>query len=165
MIRFRSSLLPVLVLAVAACSRDATFTEPVPPLAAINFVNAVSDTNTMAFRVVDIVSNAGQFGAPFRGASTYPMGIEAGARHIKVFFDTTDVVLAKTVMLDTTLPTVTIDTPASGTTLSALSTFVPAGRHINRRRRGRLVTRPSPARLAGLTGLELPFILQVILCV
>jgi len=103
MIRFRSSLLPVLVLAVAACSRDATFTEPVPPLAAINFVNAVSDTNTMAFRVVDIVSNAGQFGAPFRGASTYPMGIEAGARHIKVFFDTTDVVLAKTVMLDTTV--------------------------------------------------------------
>ena len=38
MIRFRSSLLPVLVLAVAACSRDATFTEPVPPLAAINYI-------------------------------------------------------------------------------------------------------------------------------
>jgi len=57
----------------------------------------------MAFRIVDIVSNAGQFGAPFRGASTYPMGIEAGARHIKVFFDTSDVVLAQTVMLDTTV--------------------------------------------------------------
>ena len=32
----------------------------------------------------------------------FSVGIEAGTRHIKVFFDTTDVMLAKTVLLDTT---------------------------------------------------------------
>src|SRR2546430_17161337 len=84
------------------CSRDAPFTEPVPPLAAIHWVNAVPDTNKMAFRVVDIVSNAGLFGATFRTGNTVPVGIQAGTRHIRVFFDTTDVVLAQTVLVDTT---------------------------------------------------------------
>jgi uncharacterized protein DUF4397 len=92
----------VLCLALVACGRDATFTEPMQPLASVTFVNAVPDTNKLAFRVVDIASNAGLYAAPFRGVSTFPVGIEAGARRIKVFFDTTDVVLAKTVMLDTT---------------------------------------------------------------
>src|SRR5256886_14831876 len=84
------------------CSRDAPFTEPVPPLAAIHWVNAVPDTNKMAFRVVDIVSNAGLFGATFRTGNTVPVGIQAGTRHIRVFFDTTDVVLAQRVLVDTT---------------------------------------------------------------
>jgi hypothetical protein len=96
------SLPCVLCLALVTCARDATFTEPLPAYAAINFVNAVADTSKMAFRIIDIASNAGLYAAPFRGASTFPMGIEAGSRHIRVFLDTTDVVLAKTVMLDTT---------------------------------------------------------------
>ncbi len=102
MMRFRCSKLCLLAVSVAGCSRDATFTEPMPAYAAINFVNAVPDTNKLAFRIVDIPSNAGLYAATFRGASTFPMGIEAGTRHIKVFFDTTDVVLATTIMLDTT---------------------------------------------------------------
>jgi len=105
MISIRSSMPCVAAFAVgglAACSRDATFTEPVPPLAAIHWVNAVPDTNKMAFRPVDIVSNAGLFGATFRSANMFYQGIEAGARHIRVFFDTTDVSLAKIVLLDTT---------------------------------------------------------------
>ena len=102
MLRFRFSVPCVLCLVAVACSREATFTEPVPPLATINFVNAVPDTNQMAFRIVDIASNAGLYGATFRSGSTFPEGIEAGTRHIRVFFDTTDVVLAKKVWLDTT---------------------------------------------------------------
>ena len=97
----RSSLLCVLS-AAAACHGDAVTNSPVPSLAAINFVHAASDAVVADFRVVDIVSNAGLFGAPFRGMNQYPVGIEAGTRHIKVFYDTTDVVLAKTVLLDTT---------------------------------------------------------------
>ena len=102
---FRCSAASVSLLALlgVACKRDATFTEPIPPYAAINFVNVIPDTNKLAFRVVDIVSNAGLYEAPFRNSSTFPVGIEAGARHIRVFFDTTDVVLAQTVMFDTTV--------------------------------------------------------------
>ena len=96
----RSSLLCVLS-AAAACHGDAVTNSPVPSLAAINFVHAASDAVVADFRVVDIVSNAGLFGAPFRGMNQFSVGIEAGTRHIKVFFDTTDVMLAKTVLLDT----------------------------------------------------------------
>jgi len=56
----------------------------------------------MAFRIVDMVSNAGLYGARFRSGTTFPEGIESGTRHIRVFFDTSDVVLAKQVWLDTT---------------------------------------------------------------
>ncbi len=101
--RCSSASVSLLALLGVACKRDATFTEPIPPYAAINFVNAIPDTNKLAFRVVDIVSNAGLYEAPFRNSSTFPVGIEAGARHIRVFFDTTDVVLAQTVMFDTTV--------------------------------------------------------------
>jgi hypothetical protein len=64
-------------------------------------VNAVPDTNKMAFRPVDIVSNAGLFNAAFRTGNMFYQGIESGLRHIRVFFDTTNVALAKTVFFDT----------------------------------------------------------------
>src|SRR6266516_2797408 len=98
---FRSSLLWTLMAAAAACHGDAVTNSPVIPSAAITFVNAVPDTNKMAFRVVDIVSNAGLFGATFRTGNILPIGIQAGTRHLRVFFDTTDVVLAKTILVDT----------------------------------------------------------------
>jgi len=101
--RCSAASLSLLALLGVACKRDATFTEPIPPYAAINFVNAIPDTNKLAFRVVDRVSNAGLYEAPFRTSSTFPVGIEAGTRHIRVFFDTSDVVLAQTVMFDTTV--------------------------------------------------------------
>src|SRR5437773_4423552 len=99
---FRSSLVCVLVAVGFGCHGDAVTNSPVLSLAAINFVNGVSDTVAMDFRVVDIVSNAGQFPLAFRGMTLNPIAIEAGTRHIKVFYDTTDVVLAQTVLLDTT---------------------------------------------------------------
>ncbi len=99
---FRSSLVCVLVAAVGACHGDAVTNSPNPALAAITFANAVPDTNKMAFRVVDIVSNAVLVGATFRSGNLFPMAIEAGTRHIRVFFDTSDVVWAQKVLLDTT---------------------------------------------------------------
>ena len=64
----RCSLLCVLIAVAGACHGDAVTNSPVIPSAAVNFVNAVPDTNKMAFRVVDMVSNAGLFGATFRSS-------------------------------------------------------------------------------------------------
>jgi len=102
MIRFRSSPLSVLVLAVGACSRDATFTEPVPPLAAIHWVNAVPDTMQQDFRVVDIVSNASLFDQDFRGSNMFYRGIEAGTREIKIFKSSSNPAIAQQVLTDMT---------------------------------------------------------------
>jgi uncharacterized protein DUF4397 len=87
---------------VAGCSKDATFVEPIPPLAAIHFVEAVPDTNPMDFRVVDIVSNAGLFDAPFRTANMFYTGIEAGNRKIRVFISSSDPNVTGVPIYDTT---------------------------------------------------------------
>ena len=57
------------LLAAVACSRDATFTEPIPPNAAIHWVEAVPDTMQEDMRVIDMVSNAGLYDADFRGST------------------------------------------------------------------------------------------------
>src|SRR5690349_21852692 len=97
----RSSLMCALVALGVGCHGDAVTASPVPQLASIHFVHAVPDTARMDFRVVDIVSNAGLFGAQFRDATLFYVGIEAGTRHLRVFYDTTDVVIAQTVVSDT----------------------------------------------------------------
>src|SRR5438093_4768082 len=63
---FRSSRACVLAVAAVACHANAVTSSPVIPLASIHFVHAVPDTARMDFRVVDMVSNAGLFGAQFR---------------------------------------------------------------------------------------------------
>src|SRR5690348_3293516 len=104
MIPFRSSTIPVSLLAlVAACQRDATFTEPIPPNAAIHWVQAVPDTMTEDIRVIDIVSNAGLYQASFRGANTFYQGIQAGSRRIRIFNHSTDPTIAQQVLVDTTI--------------------------------------------------------------
>jgi hypothetical protein len=75
-------------------------------MGAIHFVNAVPDTAKMAFRVVDIPSNAGWFGAAFRSSNMFYQGIEAGTRRLRVFYDTTDVTIAQTVFSDTSFTVV-----------------------------------------------------------
>ena len=101
MIPFRFSLACVLAAAVGACHGDAVTSSPVPSLASIHFVHAVPDTARMDFRVVDIVSQAGLFGAQFRDITKFYVAIDAGTRRIRVFYDTTDVVIAQTVFSDT----------------------------------------------------------------
>lgn len=106
MIAFRSSMLCVPALAVAAlaaCSRDATFVEPTPPLAAIHWVHAVPDTMQEDMRIVDIVSNAGLYDADFRGANMFYQGIEVGSRHVRIFNSSTDPAIAQQVMKDTAI--------------------------------------------------------------
>lgn len=86
--RLRFLTLGALVV-VAACSREATFTEPLPALAAIHWVNAVPDTGAQDIHPVDIPSNAGLFGSVFRDANTgsnmFYQPIEAGSRRIRAF--------------------------------------------------------------------------------
>jgi hypothetical protein len=105
MIAFRSSavLVSVLALVIVGCRHDATFTEPIPPNAAIHWVQAVPDTMQEDMRVVDIVSNAGLFDANFRGANIFYQGIQAGARQIRIFNSSTDPAIAKQVLVDTTV--------------------------------------------------------------
>ena len=98
--RWRSFLLGVLS-AASACHGDPVPPSPVIPLASIHFVHAVPDTAKIDFRVVDIVSNAGLFGAQFRDATLFYVAIEAGTRRLRVLYDTTDVVIAQTVFSDT----------------------------------------------------------------
>ncbi|HEY6108029.1 MAG TPA: DUF4397 domain-containing protein [Gemmatimonadales bacterium] len=85
------------------CSKEKTFTEPLPPLAAIHFLNAVPDTMQLDFRVVDIVSNAGFFDANFRDGNMFYTGIEAGGREIRVFLSSTNPSIASQVVWDSTL--------------------------------------------------------------
>lgn len=104
MILFRYSILALSVLVlVAACSHDATFTEPIPPNAAIHWVEAVPDTMSEDMRVIDIVSNAGLYQASFRAANVFYQGIQAGSRHIRIFNHSTDPVIAQQILLDTTI--------------------------------------------------------------
>jgi hypothetical protein len=96
----RSSLACLVAAAALACHGDGVTTPPVISLAAVHFVNAVPDTARMDFRVVDIVSSAGLFGAQFRDANLFYVGIEAGTRRLQVLYDTTGV-MAQTVFSDT----------------------------------------------------------------
>ena len=102
---FRSSavLLSLVALATWGCSRDATFTEPIPPLAAIHWVEAIPDSMPEDMRVIDIVSNAGLYGASFRSANMFYQGIESGDRQIRIFNHSTDVTIAQQVLVDTTI--------------------------------------------------------------
>ena len=84
MTRIRLFACCVVALALG-CKKDATFSEPIGDFASITWANLVPDTGQLDTRVIDIVSNAGLFRAPFRSALIYPTGIEAGTRRIKVF--------------------------------------------------------------------------------
>src|SRR6266576_461846 len=100
--RFASFVCCVALVALAGCKKDATFTEPIGDFASITWANLVPDTGQLDTRVIDIVSNAGLFRAPFRSALIYPTGIEAGTRRIKVFLHSDNPDTAKMFLVDTT---------------------------------------------------------------
>lgn len=85
MTRFSFLTLGLAVATLAGCKRDATFTEPLPSLAAIHWVNAVPDTANQDIHLVDIPSNAGLYNAAFRDANMFYQPIEAGSRRVKAF--------------------------------------------------------------------------------
>jgi hypothetical protein len=88
----------------AACTKEQSFTEPLPPLAAVHWVNAVPDTGQQDLRIVDIVSNAGLFDADFRGSTMFYQAIEAGSRTLRIFMSsTTNQQIASTVLTESSL--------------------------------------------------------------
>src|SRR3954471_15075407 len=91
-----------IVLLGLGCKKDATFTEPVPNYAHITWLNAVTDTMQLDVRVVDIPSNASFMDADFRSSLPFPLAIEPGDRHIKVFLSSTADSVAKISLVDTT---------------------------------------------------------------
>jgi hypothetical protein len=84
------------------CKKDATFSEPLPRYAAITWLNAIPDTMQLDLRVVDIATNASFMDADFRSAQPFPIALEPGAHHIKVFLSSTADSIAKKYIIDTT---------------------------------------------------------------
>jgi len=101
MTRLRLFACCVVVLGLA-CKKDANFTEPLPAYAHITWLNAVSDTGQLDVRIIDIPTNASFMDADFRSTQPFPLNIESGARHIKVFNSSTVDTIAKKWLLDTT---------------------------------------------------------------
>lgn len=100
----RFSLLCVLGMgAVAGCKKDPTFQQPIPPQAALHWVNAVPDTGILDIRPIDIITNAALMDAPFRGANQFYQGIDAGTRRIRAFLSSTDPTITGVPILDTTV--------------------------------------------------------------
>jgi len=89
------------VLLALGCKKDATFTEPLPAYAHITWLNAVSDTGQLDVRIIDIPTNASFMDADFRSIQPFPLNIEPGTRHIKVFNSSTVDTIAKKWLLDT----------------------------------------------------------------
>ena len=95
-------------VSLAACSADPSgspVTHPPPPLAYVRYYNAVGDTLPLDFRPIDEVEFSWPFLAtPFRaqGLGGY-QGYGIGARHIRVFPNSTDLATTTSVLADTTV--------------------------------------------------------------
>jgi len=92
----------IVACGVVACNEDTI--GAAPPIGALRFVNAVADTGSMDFRVVDIIGNAPQFiDNTFRFTTPY-QAVDAGTRHLKVFMtpSRTDTLVGAPTVWDTT---------------------------------------------------------------
>jgi len=99
----RSLAICATAIAVSGCTKEATFTEPLPSYAAIHWMNAVPDTGQQDIRVIDIVSNAALFDANFRGSNMFYQPIETGSRTVRIFNSSLDPVIASQILAETTL--------------------------------------------------------------
>jgi len=111
---YRVSLACIVGVALAACTKgEQGVIEPSPARAALRYVNLVPDTGAVDFRIIDIIGDAPVTGAaPFRTGGQ-PGGnatnflpphvpVVAGARHIRVFPNSSDPAVASIILLDTT---------------------------------------------------------------
>ncbi|MFL5543200.1 MAG: DUF4397 domain-containing protein [Gemmatimonadaceae bacterium] len=108
--RFTRTLMAAFSVAgLAACgSDDITKVVEPAPFSSIRWVNAVSDTVAMDYRIVDYPSNASEPNLAFRASSGNWRNLPPGPHHIKVFFTNTtaagtDVSVVSQVFVDTTL--------------------------------------------------------------
>lgn len=103
-------LLPIALLAVAACHEDAVSVNARPPLGGVRFINAVPDGGPVDIRMVDQVEwsassvsgTANCCGLAFR-AGTIHWATEAKARHIRVFPSDSNIVVTSQILHDTTI--------------------------------------------------------------
>src|SRR2546421_12159163 len=111
---FKVCAAALLGVAIGGCwSRDNGGTAVTPDaVAGLRFINLVTDTSALNFRIVDVVNNApNTIGATFRtGGAPYGVvttlmppyfAVDVGQRHIKVFLTSTVDTLATQVLMDT----------------------------------------------------------------
>lgn len=105
----RLHLLPLAMLALAACHDDAVSVNARPPLGGVRFVNSVQDGGPVDIRMVDqvewsasSVSGATTYGLPFR-SGTIHWATEAKARHIRVFPTDSSLAVTTQILHDTTI--------------------------------------------------------------
>src|SRR2546425_10514054 len=105
-VRVAMNRLPLFVCCVVAVAggykKEATLTEALPNYAHSNWLNVVQNTMQLDVRIVDIISNASFMDADFRFAQLFPLNIEPGTRHFKVFLSSSVDTIAKRFILDTT---------------------------------------------------------------
>lgn len=104
----RLLLMPLALVALAACHDDGVTVNARPPLAGVRFINAVPDGGPVDIHYVDQVEwsgssvNGNNLGLAFR-AGTIHWATEAKARHIRVFPTSEDISVTTQVLLDTTI--------------------------------------------------------------
>jgi hypothetical protein len=103
-------LLPIAVLALAACHDNGVSVNARPPLGGVRFINAVPDGGAVDIRMVDqiewsassVSGTAACCGLPFR-QGTIHWATEAKARHIRVFPSDSSIAVTSQILLDTTI--------------------------------------------------------------
>jgi hypothetical protein len=103
-------ILPIALLAAAACHDDGVSVNERPPLGGVRFINAVPDGGPIDIRMIDQVEwsassvsgNANCCGLVFR-AGTIHWATEAKARHIRVFPSDSNIVITSQILHDTTI--------------------------------------------------------------
>ena len=106
----RLSLLPLALIAAAACHDDSVSVNTRPPLGGVRFINAVPDGGPVDIRMVDqvewsassVANNTSCCGLPFR-TGTIHWPTEAKARHIRVFPTDSSLAVTTTILHDTTI--------------------------------------------------------------
>ena len=87
--------------ALTACKGDDVFDPSTPPLAAVRFINAVTDTGAVDITMIDQIPwSAKALNLNFRAGTAY-WPTEAKARHIRVFATSRNIGVTSGVLLDT----------------------------------------------------------------
>jgi hypothetical protein len=105
-----TSLLPIALLAFAACHDDGVSVNARPPLGGVRFINAVPDGGPVDIRMVDqiewsassVSGTAACCGLGFR-QGTIHWATEAKARHIRVFPSDSSIAVTSQILHDTTI--------------------------------------------------------------
>jgi hypothetical protein len=102
----RLFLMPLALVALAACHNDGVSVNERPPLGGVRFINAVPDGGPVDIRMIDQVEwsassvNSNSYGLAFRSGTIY-WPTEAKVRHVRVFPTDSSLAVTSTALLDT----------------------------------------------------------------